>query len=100
MEESGGHFENGRWVLDTPEDVTPSEPKEEIEARLRSAAGQIGKSIDELFAAGSELIGSPQGRQHLGEKIDQITGDVIRTCEEIRREGIEFINLARDRIKK
>jgi len=100
MGESGGHFENGRWVLDTPEDAPSSEPKEEIEARLRSAAGQIGRSIDELFAAGSELIGSPQGRQYLGKKLDQVTEDVIRACEEIRREGTELIDQARDRMKK
>lgn len=100
MGESGGHFENGRWVENTPEEQVPSEPQENIEVRLRSAAGLIGRGIDELLSAGSDLISSQEGRQHLGRKLDQITGDVVQVCEEIRREGIEFINQARDRIIK
>ncbi len=100
MGDSGGHFEKGRWVEDDSPAPSSSDTQDDIETRLRSAAGQIGRGIDELLAAGSDLIGTQEGRQHLGRKLDQITGDLIRVCEDIRREGVEFINQARDRIMK
>lgn len=98
MGASGGHFENGRWVEEPDTADSGSLEDTDIEIRLRTAAGQIGKGIDELLAIGSELIGSQEGRQHIGRKLDQITGDIMNTCEEIRREGMDFINRARDRI--
>lgn len=101
MGASGGHFDNGRWVEnEEPESSPPAGADENIETRLRSAAGQIGKGIDELISAGSELIGTPEGRQVIGKKLDGICGDIIRSCEEIRQESIDFINQARDRINK
>jgi hypothetical protein len=86
MGDSGGHFEKGRWVEDDSPAPSSSDTQDDIETRLRSAAGQIGRGIDELLAAGSDLIGTQEGRQHV--------------CEDIRREGVEFINQARDRIMK
>ena len=100
MGESGGHFDKGRWVEDAASEPSSEDNQEDLEIRLRSAAGQIGRGIDELLAAGSDLIGTQEGRQHLGKKLDQITGDVLQVCDDIRREGIEFINQARDRIMK
>jgi len=100
MGESGGHFDKGRWVEDAAPEPSSADQKEDPETRIRSAAGQIGRGIDELLAAGSDLIGTQEGRQHLGKKLDQITGDVLQVCDDIRREGIEFINQARDRIMK
>ncbi len=100
MGESGGHFDKGRWVEDAAPEPSSEDNQEDLEIRLRSAAGQIGRGIDELLAAGSDLIGTQEGRQHLGKKLDQITGDVLQVCDDIRREGIEFINQARDRIMK
>ena len=98
MGASGGHFKNGRWVEEPDTTYSGSQQDTDIDIRLRTAAGQIGKGIDELFAIGSELIGSQEGRQHIGRKLDQITGEIMNTCEEIRREGMDFINRARDRI--
>jgi len=100
-----GHFDKGRWVSDPadadgPSSSEPQDDMEAMEARLRNAAGQIGRGIDELLSAGSDLIGTQEGRQHLGRKLDRISGDLMSACEEIRREGIEFINQARDRIMK
>jgi len=105
MGESGGHFESGRWVKVTPEEPspeepTPSEPQDDIEARIKSAAGHIGRGIDELIAAGSDLIGTPEGRLHLGKKLDTITGDLHQVCDDLIRDGMEYINQARDRIMK
>jgi hypothetical protein len=100
MGESGGHFEKGKWVEDAaPESSSPG-VNDDIETRLRSAAGQIGRGIDELLEAGGELIGTKEGRQQLGRRLDEVTGDLIRICEDIRREGRDFINQARDRIMK
>ncbi len=99
MGASGGHFEKGRWVEDGV-----SEPSHtgghDIEDRLRSAIGLIGRGIDELLFAGSELIGTQEGRAELGRKLDLITADLITICENIRRDGVDFINQARDRIMK
>ena len=105
MGAQGGHFENGRWVEGTPEEPSSaepstSEPQDDIEARLRAAAGQIGRGIDDLIAAGSDLFGTPEGRQHLGKKMDQITGDLIQACDDLKRDGKEYFNQARDRIMK
>ena len=100
MGDSGGHFDKGRWVEDAASEPSSEDHQEDLEIRLRTAAGQIGRGIDELLATGSDLIGTQEGRQHLGRKLDQITGEVMQICEDIRREGIEFINQARDRIMK
>lgn len=100
MGESGGHFDNGRWVEDSKPESQPKTDQVEIEERLKSAAGKVGKGIDEIFAIGNDLLNTPDGRQHLGKKLDQVTGELITTLEDIRREGIDFINRARDRIIK
>lgn len=96
----GGHFDNGKWVKDTVPETPSAGNTENIETRLRSAAGQIGKGIDELISAGSDLLNTPEGRQTLGRKLDGICGDIFRTCDDIRQESVEFINQARDRIMK
>ena len=100
MGDSGGHFENGRWVEDSRLSPEPDRLEESIESRLRSAAGQIGKGVDELLSAGSDLINTQEGRKALGKTLDGICGDILKTCDEIRQESIEFINQARDRFMK
>lgn len=100
MGESGGHFDKGRWVEDAASEPSLTEEYEDIETRFRSAAGQIGRGIDELLAAGNDLVSTREGRQHLGRRLDEVTGNLIKVCEEIRRDGIDFINQARDRIMK
>jgi len=100
MGESGGRFDNGRWVKDTEPENQPKTEQVEVEDRLKSAAGKLGKGIDEIIEIGNDLLNSPEGRQQLGKKLDQVTGELIITLEDIHREGIDFINRARDRIIK
>lgn len=100
MGESGGHFDNGRWVEDTEPESESKTDQIEIEERLKSAAGKVGKGIDEIIELGSDLLNTNEGRQQLGKRLDQVTGELINTLEDIRREGIDFINRARDRIIK
>jgi hypothetical protein len=102
MDGSGGHFDKGRWVED--EKPSPADPinmeYNEIEKRLKSAAAQVGRGIDELIEAGKDLIGSQEGKQLLGKKLDQITGDIIHSFEDIRREGTDLLNQAMGRLFK
>ncbi|NLV27862.1 MAG: hypothetical protein GXY48_11980 [Methanomicrobiales archaeon] len=100
MGASGGHFDSGRWVEDKEPESAPAGVDEHIETRLRSAAGNIGKGIDELISAGADLINTPEGRQTIGRKLDGICGDIMQTCDDIRQESMEFIKQARDRIIK
>lgn len=100
MGESGGHFDKGRWVEETEQENQPETDQVEIEERLKTAAGKVGKGIDEIIEIGSDLLTSPEGRQQLGKKLDKVTGELITTLEDIRREGVDFINRARDRIIK
>ncbi|PWR74621.1 hypothetical protein ACKUB1_01275 [Methanospirillum stamsii] len=100
MGASGGHFDKGRWVDDREPESPSEDVNDTIETRLRFAAGQIGKGIDELFSAGSDLFSTQEGRLALGRKLDGICSDIVQSCEEIRQESIEFINQARDRIIK
>ncbi len=62
MGDSGGHFEKGRWVEEERHVPSSADNQDDIETRLRSAAGQIGRGIDELLAAGGDLIGTQEGR--------------------------------------
>jgi len=102
MDKSDGHFDKGRWVKDEnpPDKTSVTEDYHEIEERLKAAVTQVGRGIDELLGAGSDLIGSQEGRQLLGRKLDNVTGEIITSFEEIRKEGINILNLAKDRIFK
>jgi hypothetical protein len=102
MVESKGHFDKGRWVDDKDSSFSSPGPAKysDIEDRLRSAGTQVGRGLDELIGAGNDLLTTQEGRQLLGKKLDTITGEIITTFEEIRDEGINFINKACDRIFK
>lgn len=95
MSEDDGHFENGKWVKNTP-----PEPKEEeptgYKERVNSATDLIRQGIGELLSVTNDLVMTKEGKKHIGKKLDKATEEVMKAYDELGKQvGVETVNLGK-----
>ncbi|WP_332450584.1 hypothetical protein [Methanoculleus sp.] len=100
MNETNGHYENGRWVL-APPPVTEAEPEPAVkiepeagaepeprsetaptvEAQLHEASRSVRKAANDVMNAGHRLLGTPEGHEQIEQAARKAGEDLERAIK-------------------
>ena len=98
MNETKGHFEMGRWVVDPdpivevkpeptvkvePETGAKSEATSEpvaptIEKQMQEASESVRKAVNNVVSTGQHLFGTPEGHEHIQQAARKAGEDLER----------------------
>ncbi|MCT8336334.1 hypothetical protein FKB36_02190 [Methanoculleus sp. Afa-1] len=94
MNETKGHFEMGRWVLDPdpvvevkPEPTVKIEPEAgatseqaapTIEKQMQETSESVRKAVNNVVSTGQHLFGTPEGHEHIQQAARKAGEDLER----------------------
>ena len=97
MEEKKGHFEKGRWVLDS--DVQKTSEKEEknesseepgqnknseddFEKLIKDTENSVKAAVDNIINLGNNLLGTKEGRKEIESRAKSAGKNFLKSIEE------------------
>ena len=97
MEEKKGHFEKGRWVLDS--DVQKTSEKEEknesseepgqnknseddFEKLIKDTENSVKAAVDNIISLGNNLLGTKEGRKEIESRAKSAGKNFLKSIEE------------------
>lgn len=84
MADEKGHFEQGRWVVET----IPPAPQTNatvIDKRLAEATRSVITSIDDVMKVTHDLITTEEGKQYIDKTMKEMQAGVRKSFEQIIR---------------
>ena len=82
MTEKKGHFEKGRWVLESEPPVTQTGGNV-IEKRFSEATKSVISSIDDVMKVTRDLVTTEEGKQYIEKTINDTQTQIQKSFEEI-----------------
>ena len=82
MTEPKGHFEQGRWVLESEPLVTPME-ENVIDKRFSEATKSVISSVDNVMKVTRDLVATQEGKQYIEKSIRDTQTQLQRFFDEI-----------------
>ena len=86
MTEQKGHFEKGRWVLESEPLVTPTD-ENVIDKRFSEATKSVVSSVDNVMKVTRDLVTTEEGKQYIEKTIKD-------TQTQIQKSDIPQISLS------
>jgi heme oxygenase len=85
MTDKPGHFEQGRWIVDSappaPQPVQPG--ADAIDKRLSDATRAVRSSVDTMMNVTRDLITTGEGKQYIEKTVQDTQKDLQRSFDEI-----------------
>lgn len=82
MTEKPGHFEQGRWVLDS-EPPAPQPAADAIDKRLSDATRAVISSVDNVMTVTRDLVTTDEGKQFIDKTIQDTQVQIRQTFEDM-----------------
>lgn len=82
MTEKTGHFEKGRWVVDS-EPPVPQPGEDSIDKRLSEATGAVMSSVDNVMSVTHDLITTDDGKQFIEKTIKDTQMQIQQSLDAI-----------------
>jgi hypothetical protein len=82
MTEQKGHFEKGRWVLESESPVTQTGGNV-IEKKFSEATKSVKSSIDDVMKVTRDLVTTEEGKQYIEKTINDTQTQIQKSFEEI-----------------
>jgi hypothetical protein len=84
MTEEKGHFEQGRWIVET---MAPAPQNNEmvIDKRLADATKSVIASIDDVMKVTHDLITTEEGKQYIDKTMKEMQVELQKSFEQIIR---------------
>jgi ElaB/YqjD/DUF883 family membrane-anchored ribosome-binding protein len=92
MTEEKGHFEKGRWVVESEPSVSQTNGNV-IDKRFSDAAKSVISSVDEVMKVTRDLVTTEEGKQYIEKTIKD-------TQMQIQKSFDEIISRAKDELDK
>jgi hypothetical protein len=84
MTDEKGHFEQGRWVVETPVPA-PQNNEAVIDKRLADATKSVISSIDDVMKVTHDLITTDEGKQYIDKTMKDMQAELQKSFEQIIR---------------
>jgi len=82
MTEKKGHFEQGRWVVESEPSVT--QPGGNVfEKRFSDATKSVISSIDDVMKVTRDLVTTEEGKQHIEKTIKDTQTQIQKSFDDI-----------------
>jgi heme oxygenase len=91
MTDEKGHFEQGRWVVETPDPV-PQSNENVIDKRLSDATRSVAASIDDMVKVTRDLITTEEGKQYIDRTMKELQAEFQKSLEQIVRRAKDELN--------
>ncbi len=82
MAENKGHFEKGRWVVESELPVTPPEGNV-IDKRFSDATKSVISSIDDVMKVTHDLVTTEEGKQYIEKTIKDTQTQIQKSFDDI-----------------
>jgi hypothetical protein len=84
MTEQKGHFEQGRWVVESEPMVPPTDANV-IDKRFSEATKSVISSIDDVMNVTRDLVATEEGKQYIEKSIKDTQTQIQRSFDDIIR---------------
>ena len=82
MTEKKGHFEKGRWVLESEPPVTRTD-ENVIDKRFTDATKSVLSSVDDVMKVTRDLVTTTEGKQYIEKTIKDTQTQIQKSFDEI-----------------
>ena len=82
MAENKGHFEKGRWVLESEPPVTRTD-ENVIDKRFTDATKSVLSSVDDVMKVTRDLVTTTEGKQYIEKTIKDTQTQIQKSFDEI-----------------
>ena len=86
-----GHFEQGRWIVETPA-PDPQNNEAVIDKRLADATKSVISSIDDVMKVTHDLITTEEGKQYIDKTMKNMQVELQKSFEQIIRRAKDELN--------
>lgn len=93
MAEQQGHFEQGRWVVESEAPKTSPANETVMDKRLADATTSVKASVDDAIKVAHDLVTTEEGKQYIEKTVKDIHSQIEKSFGDI-------LSRAKDELKK